>query len=90
MAKKKNTYFDRTLPRQFRPSRLTTHEKLEAMGRQGGRHPHSDSHNLPKKIYLKMKFAVAFLALVAGASAFAPMPAGGRPSMTVFNEEPKK
>jgi hypothetical protein len=37
-----------------------------------------------------MKFAVAFLALVAGASAFAPMPAAGRAAVSVFSEEPKK
>lgn len=38
-----------------------------------------------------MKYAVAFVALIAGASAFAPaVPATSRPSMAVFNEEPKK
>ena len=36
-----------------------------------------------------MKFAVAFLALVAGASAFAPQPVA-RSSVAIFSEPPKK
>jgi hypothetical protein len=56
---------------------------------ENGETPAFSFTQFPKEVF-KMKFAVAFLALVAGASAFAPMPAAGRAAVSVFSEEPKK